>query len=79
MLVMSKKAFCRWVPCLALAAVILLGSILTRDVATYNFDFLHPLLGWWTGKGRLGFSNGKTEGVKCRATHRRAQTGDRVG
>ncbi len=27
------------------------------------------LVGWWIGKGRLGFTNGKTEEVKCRATY----------
>ncbi|RPG40583.1 MAG: hypothetical protein CBC34_012180 [Hyphomicrobiaceae bacterium TMED74] len=76
MLVMSMSACCRWAPCLALAAAILLGSILPGYAATQQSDSFQPLLGWWTGKGRLGFSNGNTEEVKCRATYRRAQTGD---
>ncbi len=27
------------------------------------------LTGWWIGHGRLGFKDGKTENVKCRATY----------
>ena len=37
-----------------------------------------PLLGWWIGDGRLGFRNGKTETVKCRATYRSLQTGQEL-
>lgn len=29
-----------------------------------------PLLGWWIGKGYLGFKNGQSEIVTCRATYR---------
>lgn len=46
--------------------------------ATQEADAFRPLLGWWTGKGRLGFSNGKTEDVRCRATYRRTETGNGV-
>lgn len=28
-----------------------------------------PLIGWWSGEGRLGFKEGRTEQVKCRATY----------
>jgi hypothetical protein len=28
------------------------------------------LAGWWIGQGRLGFKEGKTEAVKCRATYK---------
>ena len=76
MLVMSMNACLRLGPCLALVAAILLGSISPGFAATQQSDSFQPLLGWWTGKGRLGFSNGKTEEVRCRATYRRAQDGD---
>ena len=36
------------------------------------------LLGWWIGKGRLGFTSGKTEEVKCRATYVLADNNDRL-
>jgi len=36
----------------------------SRD--THAFGMLN---GWWIGFGRLGFQNGKTEQVKCRATY----------
>lgn len=29
-----------------------------------------PLLGWWKGQGRLGFQEGQTENVTCRATYK---------
>ena len=28
-----------------------------------------PLMGWWKGEGRLGFQEGQTEAVNCRATY----------
>lgn len=34
---------------------------------------LEPFVGWWIGEGRLGFRDGKTENVKCRAVYRRAK------
>ena len=37
-----------------------------------------PLLGWWIGNGRLGFTNGKTETVRCRAVYRALKTGQQL-
>ncbi len=35
----------------------------------------NALAGWWIGKGRLGFKDGQTEMVKCRATYKLGQAG----
>jgi hypothetical protein len=35
---------------------------------------LDQLVGRWTGEGRLGFSEGKFENVKCRVTYLRTET-----
>ena len=40
------------------------------DAAPASVKPFDPLLGWWIGQGRLGFNNGKTEAVKCRATYK---------
>lgn len=48
------------------------------SAAPQQSDAFQPLLGWWVGQGRLGFKNGKTEDVKCRATYRRTETGDGI-
>lgn len=40
-----------------------------QDADTPN---LQSFVGWWIGKGRLGFRGGKTENIKCRATYRQA-------
>lgn len=37
-----------------------------------------PLLGWWSGEGRLGFKEGQTEIVKCRATYIAGETPDTI-
>jgi len=42
----------------------------TVDAAPAAAKPFDPLLGWWKGEGRLGFENGKTEAVKCRATYK---------
>ena len=64
--------------CAATMAIALLTTGLAGSVqsATQTADAFQPLLGWWTGKGRLGFTNGKTEDVKCRATYRSTEEGD---
>ena len=56
--------------------IVLSCSLLPALSATQKADAFRPLLGWWTGKGRLGFTNGKTEDVKCRATYRLTEAGD---
>lgn len=56
----------------ALAAVLMLGA-----VSSFGPDRAHagddapfaPLIGWWKGEGRLGFQEGQTESVTCRATY----------
>lgn len=37
--------------------------------ADENVQTFEALKGWWLGFGRLGFKNGETENVKCRATY----------
>lgn len=39
-----------------------------KDIVLSDDPF-SPLAGWWGGKGRLSFKDGKTEDVKCRATY----------
>ena len=64
---------------LVLVSLILVGLSPSGAVAAPKpvgpFD---ALLGWWIGKGRLGFTNGKTEEVKCRATYVLADESDRL-
>lgn len=58
------------------AMIIVSGQM---PVAAQELDVakpFRPLLGWWIGHGRLGFTNGETEMVKCRATYRNMQTGN---
>lgn len=61
-----------------LIIVLVPWQIVPSRAATQQADAFRPLLGWWTGRGRLGFKNGKTEDVKCRATYRLTETGDGI-
>lgn len=42
--------------------------------ADENVQTFAALKGWWVGFGRLGFKNGETENVKCRATYHLEKT-----
>ena len=78
---MQQTSAKRW-QCLcfavALFVVLIPSPIAPSHAATQQADAFRPLLGWWTGRGRLGFKNGKTEDVKCRATYRRTESGDGI-
>lgn len=56
----------------ALAVASLSTEVGAEDRRTPAEPFA-PLIGWWSGEGRLGFKQGQVEAVKCRATY---QTGD---
>jgi len=54
---------------LPLLSVLTLWAATGVQAADTNVDNFDRLKGWWIGTGRLGFTNGKTEEVKCRATY----------
>ena len=55
------------------AAALVLGlavaAVPAVDAAPQSVGPFATLEGWWGGKGRLRFTDGKTEDVKCRATY----------
>lgn len=60
----------RWAA--ALVAVLMLGaggSIGPDRAHAADASPFAPLIGWWKGEGRLGFREGQTESVTCRATY----------
>ena len=53
----------------SLALLILMAAPVRAQQALNDSAVFKPLLGWWSGEGRLGFKEGQTEIVKCRATY----------
>jgi hypothetical protein len=45
------------------------GSLASNEVHAADDAPFAPLIGWWKGEGRLGFQEGQTENVSCRATY----------
>ena len=55
--------------CVLLMGLVLFAARESQADVTNKHAF-EGLQGWWIGSGRLGFENGKTEQVKCRATYK---------
>ncbi len=55
--------------CALLFTVAICAASDVQAISTTNERSFEGLKGWWIGYGRLGFQNGKTENVKCRATY----------
>ena len=58
------------------AGAVLLGSVVSNPpgsppalASEQQVGSFQSLLGWWSGRGWLGFKDGKREQVKCRATY----------
>lgn len=65
----------------ALVICVLAAAVMMPGRASAQFSVapaFRPFLGWWIGNGRLGFTNGKTEMVRCRAVYRALQTGQQL-
>jgi hypothetical protein len=59
-----------WVAAAALAlGLAAVAAVPAVNAAPQSVGPFSTLEGWWGGKGRLRFTDGKTEDVKCRATY----------
>ena len=61
---------CGLLVCLCLLIMAGTGKAFGQAPHTPN---LQDFVGWWIGQGRLGFRDGQSETIKCRATYRRAK------